>query len=73
MVYEITLSTKTKNVSGCYNEKGYRKNMNACVTAANNRIDQMLKNYKNVYLVTVRIKDMFGHVLNKWDYKPTIR
>ena len=73
MVYEITLQTQTKNVSGCYKEKGYRKNMNACVTAANNRIDQMLKNYKNIYLVTVRIKDMFGKVLNKWEYKPTIR
>lgn len=73
MVYEITAQTHTKNCWGCYKEKGYRKNMNACVTAANNRIDQMLKDYRGIYQFTVRITDMFGHVLNKWDYKPTIR
>lgn len=73
MVYEIILLTQTNNVSGCYKEKGYRKNMNACVTAANNRIDQMLKDYRGIYQFTVRITDMFGHVLNKWNYKPTIR
>ena len=72
MTYEISVLTKGVNYSGCVSYKGYRKDFNKCITAANNAIEKELKKRKDVVEFNVRITS-FGRKVYGWKYIPTIR
>lgn len=71
MVFEVVSQYQGKHVSGCEKYKGYRKDMKACITAADNYIFG-LKN-KSIHVIDVYIRDTWGKLLNHWTYRPTFR
>lgn len=71
MVVEIISNIEAPHVSGCEKYKCYRKDMKACITAAQNYISQLTN--KRITVVNVYIRNMFGKTLYKWEYRPTFR
>lgn len=72
MTYELKILSKGINYSGCVSYKGYRKDLQKCITAANNAIDKELEKRKDVVEFRVRIT-RYGKEVYGWKYIPTIR
>lgn len=53
MTYELRILSEGENFSKCEVVKGYRKDMNKCITAAQNEISKLTD--KNIRVILVKI------------------
>ena len=72
MTYELKILTKGRNYHGCYLIKGYRKDLQKCIKAAQNDIEEALCERKDIYEFRVNITS-FGKKVYNWKYIPTFR
>jgi len=74
MTYELKILSKGKNYNSCVSYKGYRKDLNKCITTVNNAIDKEIEenNKKDIVEFRVRITS-FGKKIYERTYIPIKR
>lgn len=70
MTFEIRVVSVNGNCHHCNLVKGYRKDINKCINAAQNFISELTD--KNLCAVNVTILDN-GKKVYGWNYNPTMR